>query len=47
MSVRSLHSVHHLFLLVLSLLVAAALYRFATTLLRNLPWPSLLRTLGA
>lgn len=42
MPVRSLDSIHHLFLILLSLLVATALYRFATLLLRDLPWPSVL-----
>ncbi|WP_256476642.1 hypothetical protein [Haloplanus pelagicus] len=42
MSVQSLDRIHHLLLFLLSLLVAAALYRFATTLLSDLPWPSAL-----
>jgi len=41
-SVPHLDSIHHLFLFLLSLLVAAALYRFASTLLCELPWPAVL-----
>jgi len=47
MSVRRLDSIHHLFLILLSLLVATILYRFATTLIRDLPWPAVLPTLVA
>jgi hypothetical protein len=42
MAVRHLERIHHLFFVLLSLLAAAALYRFATILLGDLPWPSVI-----
>jgi hypothetical protein len=40
MSIRTLDRVHHLFLILLSAVAAALLYRFATILIEGLPWPS-------
>jgi hypothetical protein len=42
MVARSPDHLHHVILILLSLVVAALLYRFATVLIGGLPWPSVL-----